>query len=123
MGYQLQERKCCMIHTSEEQHLLEKLASGTLDGMVGDEREYRSYHSTICGKLIRNGIPTAYRQSQPTGFFTGQGSEGNPDDRAEETFDTDEQKLEFLRRYGWLMNDQEVQAYSARYKPGRKEGR
>ena len=29
----------------EERNLLDKLASGLLDGMVGDEREYRGYKS------------------------------------------------------------------------------
>ena len=32
-----------MSRTAEEKSLLAKLASGLLDGMVGDEREYRGY--------------------------------------------------------------------------------
>ena len=31
--------------------------------------------------------------------------------------DTDERKLEFLQRYGWLMDDEAIRAYSARFKP------
>ena len=34
-----------MRRTAEEKGLLAKLASGNLDGMVGDEREYRGYKS------------------------------------------------------------------------------
>ena len=37
----------------------------------------------------------------------------------EEHFDTDDLKLEFLQRYGWLIDDDEVRAYSAKFKPNR----
>ena len=30
---------------------------------------------------------------------------------------TDEQKLEFLRKFGWLMKDEAVRSYSAKFKP------
>ena len=29
---------------------------------------------------------------------------------------TDEQKLEFLRKFGWLMKDEAVRSYSAKFK-------
>ena len=48
-----------MRRTGEEKKLLAKLASGVLDGMVGDEREYRGYRSVFCGKYIMNGEPVA----------------------------------------------------------------
>ncbi len=105
--------------TSEELHLLEKLASGILDGMVGDEREYRGYRSVYCGKMIRNGIPISYRQGESTKFFDGRENIRTPGKRDEEAFDSDERKLEFLQRYGWLMDDEEVRTYSAKYKPQR----
>ena len=109
-----------MNHTPEEQHLLERMASGYLDGMVGDEREYHCYRKVFCGKAIRNGIPVCYRQSEPS---------RNPDNgenrsemtREEELFDTEEKKLEFLQRYGWLMADEEAREYSAKYKPVKKQ--
>ena len=40
-----------------------------------------------------------------------------PGKREEERYDTDDRKLEFLQRYGWLMDDEEVRAYSAKFKP------
>ena len=92
-----------MSRTDEENNLLQKLASGSLDGMVGDEREYRGYRSVYCGKYIKNGEPVSYRQGE----------------REEEHFDTDDRKLEFLQRYGWLMDDEDVKAYSAKYKPSK----
>ena len=59
-----------MSRTAEEKGLLANLASGILDGMVGDEREYRGYKSVFCGKYIKDGIPVSYRQGQSERFFT-----------------------------------------------------
>lgn len=103
--------------TSEENNLLAKLASGILDGMVGDEREYRGYKSVYCGKYIKNGVPVSYREGESTRFFNGKENERIAGKREEELFDTDDRKLEFLQRYGWLMKDEEVRAYSAKFKP------
>ena len=108
-----------MSRTPEEQKLLEKLASGALDGMVGDVREYRGYKSVYCGKYIRDGVPVSYRQGQSERFFNGKENERTPGKREEEHFDTDDLKLEFLQRYGWLMDDNDVRTYSAKFKPKR----
>lgn len=42
-----------MGHTKEEKGLLAKLASGLLDGMVGDEKVYSGYKNVYCGKYIK----------------------------------------------------------------------
>ncbi|MBE6909186.1 MAG: hypothetical protein E7474_06405 [Ruminococcaceae bacterium] len=97
--------------------LLAKLASGVLDGRVGDEREYRGYKSVFCGKYIKDGVPVSYRQGESTRFFNGKENERIPGKREEDRFETDDQKLDFLRRYGWLTHDDDVKAYSAKYKP------
>ena len=107
--------------TNEEQLLLAKLDSGKLDGMVGDEREYRGYSSVYCGKYIKSGIPIMYRQGQSTRFFNGRENERSPGKREEEHFDTPERKLQFLQRYGWLMDDPDVRAYSAKFKPSKRQ--
>ena len=96
----------------EERHLLDKLASGALDGRVGDEREYHHYYRILCGKFIRGGVPVAYRQGVESRNVPA------PSERTEETFVTDDQKLRFLQRFGWLMEDDDVRAYSSRFKPG-----
>ncbi len=106
-----------MKRTEEEKNLLKKLASGELDGMVGNEREYRGYKSVYCGKYIKDGVPVSYRQGESTRFFNGEENERIPGNREEELYDTDDRKLEFLQRYGWLMNDKEVREYSAKFKP------
>lgn len=110
-----------MKRTSEEEKLLAKLASGELDGMVGDEREYREYRRVYCGKYIKDGKPVFYRQREATMFFNGNENEIIPESREEEHFDTDDRKLEFLQRYGWLINDGGVKAYSAKFKPASKK--
>ena len=106
-----------MRKTSEEKSLLAKLASGILDGMVGDERVYRGYKNVYCGKYIKDGEPVSYREGESTRFFKGKENERIPGRREEEHYDTDEKKLEFLQRYGWLTDDEEVKAYSAKFKP------
>ena len=106
-----------MSRAEMEKRLLAKLASGALDGMVGEEREYRGYKSVYCGKYIKDGIPVSYRQGQSGRFFNGKENERIPGKREEEHFDTDERKLEFMQRFGWLTDDEEVRAYSAEFKP------
>ena len=106
--------------THEEQNLLDKMARGLLDGMVGDEREYRGYKSVYCGKYIKDGEPVSYRQGESERFFNGRENERTPGKREEEHFDTDDKKLEFLQKYGWLTDDPDARAYSAKYKPKKR---
>lgn len=106
-----------MRKTNEEKSLLAKLASGVLDGMVGDERVYRGYKNVYCGKYIKDGEPISYRQGESERIFNGKENEYILGKREEEHYDTDEKKLDFLQRYGWLTDDNDVKAYSAKYKP------
>ena len=106
-----------MRKSNEEKNLLNKLASGILDGMVGDERIYRGYKNVYYGKYIKNGEPVSDRQGESEKFFNGKENERIPGKREEEHYDTDEKKLLFLQKYGWLTNDDDVKAYSAKYKP------
>lgn len=108
-----------MKKTSEEKGLLEKLASGLLDGMVGNERVYRGYRDVYCGKYIKDGEPVSYRQGESSRFFNGKENERLEGKREEEHYDTDEKKLGFLQKYGFLMDDEDVKTYSAKYKPKR----
>ena len=106
-----------MSRSSEEKGLLANLASGILDGMVGDERVYGTHKHVYCGKYIKDGEPVSYRQGESTRFFNGKENERIPGKREEEHYDTDDRKLEFLQRYGWLTDDDDVRAYSAKFKP------
>jgi len=102
--------------TVEERRLLEKLASGMLDGRVGDS--VTTSGGSSVWKAIKDGQPVMYKQGPDKRFFNGKENE-----RIEgrlnilKKWTTNEEKLLFLRKYGWLMYDSEVVAYSAKYKP------
>jgi len=102
---------------NEEKGLLAKLASGALDGMVGNEKTYSGYKNVYCGKYIKDGVPVSYRQGESSRFFNGKKNERIPGSRTEERYDTDDRKLEFIQKYGWLTDDDDAKAYSAKYKP------
>ena len=103
--------------TKEERNLLSKLASGILDGMVGREKVYSGYKNVYCGKYIKDGEPVSYRQGESSRFFNGTENERIEGSREEYHYSSEEQKLEFLQRYGWLMDDDDVRTYSAKFKP------
>ena len=69
-------------------------------------------------KSIKNGVPAMFKQGPGSRFF-----DGKENTRLEgvlhtlQEWITDEQKLEFLQRFGWLMKDAAVGAYSAKFKP------
>ncbi|WP_295340287.1 hypothetical protein [uncultured Subdoligranulum sp.] len=99
--------------TKEE--LLEKLASGALDGLVGDDLV--SGKSTVW-KVIKNGVPVMFKQGPSKRVFNGKENE-----RIDgvlhilREWATDEEKLEFLRKFGWLMTDTAARVYSTKFKP------
>ena len=103
--------------THEEQMLLEKLASGELDGLVGNDWTTGSGRREVTyWKRIRDGVPMVCRQGPDGSNFDGDENVRVPGKYTEELWDTDEQKLHFLQKYGWLMDDEDVRAYSAKYK-------
>lgn len=105
-----------MDFTKEEKGLLKKMKDGVLDGFVGDDLT-TSGGSTVW-KSIKNGVPAMFKQGPGGKFFNGKESE-----RYEgvlhtlQKWDTDEEKIGFLRKFGWLMQDDDVKAYSAKFKP------
>ena len=102
--------------TNEERNLLEKLASGALDGIVGDELT-TSGGSTIW-KAIKNGIPTEFKQGPGGKFFNGKENEHFEGVlHTLKKWASKEEMLQFLQKFGWLMEDADVKAYSAKFKP------
>lgn len=69
--------------------------------------------------ILMNGVSVFYRQGEPTRFFNGKENEQFPGKLEEIHCDTDNIKLEFLQRYGWLTDDYDVRVYSAKFKPKR----
>lgn len=101
--------------TNEEKGLLQRLASGIFDGDVGDSIE-TSGGSTVW-KTIKNGVPRQLKKGPGGKFFNGKENERY--EGVLHTLDewvTDEEKLAFLRKFGWLMKDAAVKAYSAKHK-------
>ena len=101
--------------TKEEKGLLDKLASGALDGLVGDD--LITGKSTVW-KAIKNGVPAMFKQGPSKRVFNRK--ENERIDGVLHTLQewvTDEEKLEFLKKFGWLMKDTAVRAYSAKFKP------
>ena len=76
-----------------------------------------SYKKVYYWKYIKDGVPVSVREGESTRFFNGKENEKIPGKRNEQQFETDEQKLDFLQRFGWLMRDRAVQEYSAKFKP------
>lgn len=102
--------------STEEERLLAKLASGELDGLVGEETPCAEYKGTYHGQFIKDGEPVYYIQSEWPRFNNGKENMLIPSKRAEECFSTDEEKLSFLQKYGWLMGDEDVRKYSSKFK-------
>lgn len=102
--------------TKEEKNLLEKLASGALDGFVGNTFVTQGYKPTYHDKLIKNGIPIFRKTGAGGKYFDGKENVKTAGKVVDTLCETVESKLDFLRRYGWLMKDPDVLKYSAKFK-------
>lgn len=58
---------------------------------------YSGYIRVICWKEIKNGIPASCKKGKRLEI---------------RQYETDQEKLEFIKRYGWLINDDEAREYS-----------
>ena len=102
--------------TNEEKELLQKLSSGELDGLVGNV-VFTTGNSSVWTE-IRDGNPVRYKQGPGGKFF-----DGNENVRYEgvkhllEEWKTDDEKLAFLQKYGWLIENDDVKNYSSKFKP------
>ena len=105
-----------MKHTKEERNLLQKLKDGELDGRVGDTLEYGDHKKVYYDKFIKDGIPTVRRTGEGYKFFDGKENTRVPGNVEDTPYENDSDKLEFLQRYGWLIDDQDAKEYSKKYK-------
>ena len=102
-----------------EKGLLKNLASGKLDGIVGDDLTTSGGSSVWMA--INGGIPRQFKQGPSRKFFNGRENE-----RIEgklhilQEWATDDEKLQFLQKFGWLMKDKDVKDYSALFKPSKR---
>lgn len=102
--------------TKEEIVLLEKLSAGKLDGDVG--KVYYTTGGSSIWTEIRNGIPVRYKEGPGGKYFDGKETvryEGRV--HILEKWETDDEKIAFLQKYGWLIEDEDAMKYSAKFKP------
>ena len=106
--------------SNKEAKLLCMLRNGELDGQVGETRIYRLHSSVQCGRYIKDGIPTVYREGKlRTSLFETE--ESPPMLREEKKHLSTESQIEFLRKFGWLMSNNTVREYSQSFKPTEAE--
>lgn len=105
-----------MAKTREEKNLLKKLAEGLFDGQVGNELECGDYKKVYVGKRIKDGVPMSYREGESSRFFNGKENGYIPGKRQEELYESDEDKLGFFQKFGWLIDDDDAKQYSAKFK-------
>lgn len=99
--------------TDEEIKLLEKMKSGALDGFVGDI--ISEFGGPTVWTAIDNGIPTRYKRGPGGQFFNGKENKWYEDGlQIIRKWETDDEKLEFLQRFGWLMDYEDARAYSVK---------
>ena len=100
--------------TKEEKNLLERMANGELDGYAGSWDAGKSSYT----RMIRDGIPITVKEGPGYKFFDGKENEWHDGKRQiYQEWSTDSEKIDFLRKYGWLMKDKAVIEYSAKFKP------
>lgn len=100
-----------------EKIVLKKLEDGILDGIVGNDFNVGDYATVTYRKIIEDGIPKILRMSPDSKFFNNKENVKIAGKVTEEVFKTIPEKLSFLQKYGWLLDDPDVKAYSALFKP------
>lgn len=104
-----------MDRTKEEKNLLAKLASGVLDGLAGDGLTTNG-GSTVW-TAIKNGKPARYKQGPGGKFFNGKENERISGVlHVLKEWVTDDEKLEFIQKFGFLMKDIDARTYSSKFK-------
>ena len=107
-----------MRRTKEERSLLKRLSAGEFDGTVGNVLE-TSGGSTVW-MTIKDGEPVRYKKGPGGKFFNGKENERYDGVlHTLEEWDTDDKKVGFFQKFGWLLEDDEAKSYSAKYKPKR----
>lgn len=104
MGVIKAEEEQYMETTAQEKKLLEKLASGQLDGFILPDLHWKS-DGEICRRMIVGGIPYYISFLENTDF-------GSATFIVNQYYETDEMRLWFLKQNGHLMSDPDAIEYS-----------
>ncbi len=100
-----------------EKVILEKLDNGLLDGVVGKDSPMGDYATVIFRKVIKNGIPQIVRFGADKKYFDGKETIKVAGKQTVQLIEKTADKLKFLQKYGFLMDDPDVKKYSAFFKP------
>lgn len=100
-----------------ERTVLDKLSSGVLDGVVGDDFITGNHAKITIRQIIENGIPQTLRFGADGKYFDNKENVRIPGNVTAKLFETIPEKLQFLQKFGWLMDDPDVKAYSSLFKP------
>ena len=93
-----------------------------MDSVVGDIWEGGSYAKVTTVKIIKDGIPQIVRYGAGSKHFDNKETVREAGKTTVQLFQTAAEKLAFMQKFGFLMNDPDVRAYSARFKPqGRRK--
>lgn len=103
-----------------EKIVLEKLNKGLLDGIVGNDFVTGDYAKVTFRKIIKDGIPQILRFGADSKFFNNKENVRVPGNKSVQLLETVAEQLSFLQKYGWLIDDPDVKAYSALFKPKKK---
>lgn len=103
-----------------EKIVLEKLNKGLLDGVIGNDFETGNYAKVTIRKIIKEGIPQIIRFGADKKFFDNKENIRVAGKKTVQLFETTVEKLDFIKKYGWLTNDEHAKAYSALFKPKKK---
>lgn len=103
------------MRTKEEKEILTKFFNGFLDGRVGNDL-YTSGGSIIWTQIEKGKI-TRYKEGPSKKFFDGK--ENRVIDGVLHIlweWKSEEEILSFFQKFGWLVNDDTVKKYSAKFK-------
>lgn len=100
-----------------ENVILEKLQKGLLDGVIGNDFVTGGRGKVTYRKIIEDGVPKILRLGAERKYFDNRENIRVAGKVTSHVFNTNEEKLYFFKKYGWLMKDPDVLAYSALFKP------
>lgn len=103
--------------TELENIIIEKLNKGLLDGPVGPDFNTGGHAIVTIRKFIVDGIPQIIRFGADRKYFDNKETIKIAGQKTVQLFESVADKLQFFQKYGFLLNDSDVKAYSALFKP------
>lgn len=100
-----------------EKTVLNKLNNGLLDGVVGDDFITGDHAKVTIRQIIEHGVPQTLRFGPGSKYFDNKETVRVAGNVTRKIFESVAEKLLFLQKFGWLIDDPDVKAYSALFKP------